>query len=177
MTGTTLHIPTLETERLVLRAPRAQDFEPFAAFCASPRAVGVGGPYARSDAFTRLCAIVGQWQLLGYGRWIVADKGTDEALGFVGIFHPEGWPGPEIGWSVFEAAEGRGIAFEAAVATRAYAYETLGWDTIISCTKPDNTRSIALANRMGCTADGGFEHEIHGPHLIWRHPSAQELAA
>ena len=32
MTGTTLHIPTLETQRLTLRAPRWSDFDAYAEF-------------------------------------------------------------------------------------------------------------------------------------------------
>ena len=53
---TTVTIPTLETDRLILRAPKAEDFEAYAAFCASPRSAGVGGPYNRAAPF-RGCAI------------------------------------------------------------------------------------------------------------------------
>ena len=44
-------IPTLVTERLILRAPGPEDFEPFAAFYASERASMVGGPESRRDAW------------------------------------------------------------------------------------------------------------------------------
>ena len=37
MTGLTVHIPVLETDRLRLRAPRLEDFEHWAAFFASER--------------------------------------------------------------------------------------------------------------------------------------------
>lgn len=173
---TTVRIPTLETERLILRAPQLSDFDAFAEFSASPRSKGVGGPYPRAAAFARMGELIGHWHLRGYGRWMVADKTSGAPLGAVGIYYPEGWPGPEIGWTVFEAAEGRGIAYEAAIRTRQFAYDTLNWDGIISCTMLDNTRSIALAKRMGCVEEGRFEHELVGPHIIWRHPSKAELA-
>lgn len=176
MTGTCITIPTLETERLRLRAPEFRDFESFAAFRASPRAVHVGGPHDRDQAFNQLCALIGHWQLRGYGRWIVADRETDEALGTTGPYYPEGWYAPEIAWSVFDRAEGRGIAYEAAQAARAYAYDVLGWTTVVSLVTPENTRSAALAQRMGCVRDGTFEHESIGPLHIWRHPSAEALA-
>ena len=60
MTGTTIHIPTLETERLRLRAPGPADFEAFAAFRGSARARTVGGPYSREEAFEQLGALIGQ---------------------------------------------------------------------------------------------------------------------
>lgn len=166
----TFTIPELETERLRLRAPKPEDFETYAAFRASDRAALLGGPYARHQAWDQLAEIVGHWVLRGYGRWMVADKTTDEPLGIVGLFYPEGWPGPEIAWSVFDSAEGRGIAYEAAHASRAHAYEALGWQSVISCIDPKNTRSIALAKRMGCVEEEAFQHAEYGALHVWRHP-------
>lgn len=104
---------------------------------------------------------------------MVTDGDTGEALGVVGVLYPEGWPEPEIAWSVFDAAEGRGVAYEAAMAARQYVYDTLGWPSIISCVAPENTRSVALAKRMGCNPEGTFEHDPYGTLHIWRHPGAQ----
>ncbi|MEO0830667.1 MAG: GNAT family N-acetyltransferase [Pseudomonadota bacterium] len=173
---TTVTIPTLETERLRLRAPVASDFEAYAAFRSSERARMVGGPNPRWQAFQQLCALAGQWQIRGFGRWIIADKATDAPLGTVGVYAPDGWPEPEIAWSVFAEAEGRGIAYEAALESRRYAYDTLGFNTIVSCISPENTRSLALAKRMGCTQEGAFDLEDLGTLHVWRHPSPAEAA-
>lgn len=169
-------IPTIQTERLTLRAPRLDDFETYAAFGTTERTAGIGGPFDRSAAFNKLCAIAGHWILRGFGRWLVADRETDEALGIVGLFHPDDWPEPEIAWTVFAAAEGRGIAHEAACASRAYAYETLGWSRLVSLTLPDNSRSIALAKRMGASYEGDFVHPEFGPLNVWRHLPPEECA-
>ena len=72
-------------------------------------------------------------------------------------------------------AEGRGIAREAAVAARAYAYGRLGWQTAVSMIDPANTRSIRLAERLGCRMEGVFTHVRLGPMEIWRHPAPSEL--
>lgn len=176
MTETVIRIPTLETERLRLRAPAPGDFEAYAAFRAGPRAHFVGGPFSREQAFGQFCALSGHWAFRGYGRWIVADKGSDEALGTVGPFYPDGWLEPEIAWTVFDAAEGKGIAYEAAVAARAYAYDTLGWPTAVSLTMPGNDRSAALAARLGATREGIFHHHSLGALEVWRHPSPEALA-
>jgi len=168
-------IPEIETARLRLRLPRATDLTAYTAFRASERARSVGGPFTAEQSFEHLAAIVGQWQLRGYGRWLVADRATDDPLGVVGIYHPADWPEAEIGWTVFDAAEGRGVAYEAALATRTFAFDTLGWTRIVSLVDPANARSVRLARRMGAVREGAFDHPRYGRLDIWRH-AAPEIA-
>lgn len=167
-------IPVLTTERLTLRGPRLSDFDDYAAFRASAQMEHLGGPVSREMAWHQLTGIAGQWSLRGYGRWIVTLTGEDEPMGVVGLFHPMDWPAPEIGWSVFARAEGRGIAAEAALAARRHAYETLGWTTVISLIGTGNTLSQALARRLDCREDGRFSHATYGEMTIWRHPAPEE---
>ncbi len=174
--NTTITIPTLETERLILRAPRIEDFEAYAEFNASPRSAGVGGPYNRQAAWSRLSSLIGQWHLRGYGRWMLEEKASGKPIGVVGIYHPDDWPEAEIGWTVFEAGEGKGYAHQAAVATRSYAYDVLGWTRIISLTMDGNSRSEALAKRIGAQHEGIFDHPEFGPMNIWRHLSPDDLS-
>jgi ribosomal-protein-alanine N-acetyltransferase len=175
--ATTVHIPTIDTDRLRLRAPRLSDFDTYADFRGGERSRTLGGPFPRAESFNHLCGVVGHWHLRGYGRWIVADRATDAPLGLVGLFYPEGWPEPEIGWSMFDAGEGRGYAAEAALATRSYAYGTLGWTTVASLIAPGNTRSEALARRLGCTPERDVPHPVYGTLTIWRHPGPEQGTA
>ncbi|MEL7116900.1 MAG: GNAT family N-acetyltransferase, partial [Pseudomonadota bacterium] len=176
VTGYDLNIPVLTTERLTLRAPTMADFPAWVAFRADPvRSQGVGGPVGEGAAFEKFGEILGHWQLRGFGRFLVADRQTDEALGVIGPYHPPDWPEPEIAWSVFAAAEGRGVALEAARASRDFAYQTLGWTTAISMIVPENVRSIALAERLGCTRDADYQHDDMGPMQVWRHPSPEDV--
>ena len=169
-------IPVVETANLRLRGPKTADFEVFAAFMASPRCAYVGGPLSRALAWRSFCHLTGHWLHRGYSAFILADKTTDAALGMAGPWFPEGWPEPELGWSIWAPeAEGRGLAYEAALATRAYAYTTLGWKTAISLIVNGNSRSQTLAQRMGCTRDGDFIHETFGASQIWRHPAPESL--
>lgn len=176
MTEILIRIPVLEEGRLRYRAPSLDDFEVYHDFCASDRSIGVGGPYpTRDEAFERLAKIIGHWGLRGYGRWMIADRDTDAPLGVVGLMYPEDWPEPEIAWTVFATAEGKGIAFEAAQFARRYAYEVLGWTTVISCTTPGNDRSVALAKRMGASFEREFQHPMIGPLNVWRHLGPEAL--
>lgn len=164
-------IPVLETERFIMRGYRASDMAPFVAFYATERSRHVSGPLSAELASRAFMTYAGHWHVRGFGRWMVEDRTSGEILGNVGLWYPEGWPEPEIGWTLFAAAEGRGVALETALAARAYAYDTLGWTTAISLIAAENARSRALAERMGATRDGDFTHERFGEMQVWRHPA------
>ena len=170
-------IPVIETQNLRLRAAEMRDFDAYAAFRMDPtRTQGVGGPCTRAQAFDKLGEIIGHWFLRGYGRWMVADKTTDAALGVCGPFYPADWPEPEIAWSVFAGAEGRGVAYEASKASLDYAFNTLNWTTAISCVTPGNDRSIALAKRLGALQEDDFT-TVDGMALhVFRHPKPGTVA-
>lgn len=172
----TVAIPKLETPRLILRAPQPRDFAPFAAFYAGPRSHFVGGPLSAELAWRMLAMEAGHWTLKGFGRWIAEDRASGAAVGIIGLFEPEGWPEPEIGWDLFDGFEGRGYATEAGRHARAHAYDVLGWQTAISLVKPGNDASAAVARRLGARPDGSFTHERHGLMQIWRHPGPDDLA-
>lgn len=141
--------PVLVTERLTLRMPRYQDFAHRLAFYASDRSVWEGGPFDRLTAWRIFASEVAQWPLFGFGPFSIDDAATGEYMGEVGIYFPEGYPEPELGWFVIDSAEGRGIASEAARAVMVWAHRTFGWDHIDNYIDPGNDRSIALGLRLG----------------------------
>lgn len=170
ITGETLvRIPTLETARLRLRAPEMRDFEAFSAFRTSERSRGVGGPYPASAMWGQFLALAGHWAQRGFGRWIVEERDSGEAVGLVGPFFPDTWPEPEIAWSLFNGAEGKGYAQEAAAASLAYAKTELGWTRAVSLIMASNTRSVALAERLGAVLEGDYAHPELGALQVWRH--------
>jgi len=171
----TTTIPWLETERLTLREYRQSDFDDLADFYASPRSRFIGGPMSRELAWRALAGHLGHWTLRGFGFWAVEEKATGLFCGHVGLWHPEGWPEPEVGWVLMGSAEGRGIAHDAALAARHHAYRTLHWSTAISMIDPDNVRSIRLAERMGCRHESDFNHVRLGKMQVWRHPAPTNL--
>jgi RimJ/RimL family protein N-acetyltransferase len=168
--------PQLETERLILRGPEAGDAEAMIAFLLDrERADGFGGYDHRGDAWRWFALNVGHWHLRGYGYFTIEMKDTGKPAGISGIWNPEGWPEPEIGWVVFEGYEGRGIAREAAERVRRYAYEDLGLKTLTSNIVPGNTRSIALAERMGASYERTYQNHHMGEDLLYRHPGPEEV--
>lgn len=94
-------IPILETERLVLRGWRPEDFEFYAVHMADPEVTRFITPLpTRADAWRNMATVVGHWVLRGYGFWAVERKEDGILLGRVGLWSPEGWPGIEVGWAL-----------------------------------------------------------------------------
>ncbi len=144
-------IPHLETERLVLREMRNEDFEAWASFMADMEVVRYlnGSPQLRSDAWRNMAMTLGHWALRGYGMWAVERKEDRAFMGRVGMFSPEGWPGLEVGWTLGRPYWGKGYATEAAAASMRYAFLTQPVDRIISTIHPENKASQAVALRLG----------------------------
>ena len=171
--------PILTTQRLVLRAPCAIDWPAFRDFTRDDRSRFVRpGALTDAQAWRAFGHVIGHWVMRGFGMFAVTERGQDTAIGMAGPWFPEGWPEPEIAWTLWDAeAEGKGYATEAALATRAYAYDTLGWTTAISLILDGNDRSAALAARLGCVREGGFTHAQFGATSIWRHPAPDAQGA
>ncbi len=169
--------PVIETARLRLRRPVESDYLNELDFWQSERCEFVGGKCTPAQVWRNFAITDGHWNFRGYGFFAVEDKETGEYYGHIGPWYPEGWPDKEIGWTITnENAEGKGIAHEAAMAARNYAYDELGWESAISVINPSNTRSIKLAERMGAK-NLGESFEYDGAIIdIYRHPSKEALA-
>lgn len=171
-----LLIPRLETENLILRGPEERDFDPYCSFATDPvRAWGFGTEDDRPKAWRWFASNIGHWALRGYGYFVIEEKASGAACGISGIWDPEGWPEPEIGWVVFEGFEGKGIAFEAATRVREWAYTDLGFTTLTSNIVPGNHRSVALAKRLGAWFEREYENVHMGAEQLFRHPSPADL--
>lgn len=142
--------PMLETERLILRPPDAEDLAAWAALGADEEAMRyVGGVQSRSAAWRSLCAAAGAWIIRGFSLFSVIEKATGAWVGRLGPWLPEDWPGTEVGWALTRDAWGRGYATEGAIAAIDYAFDVLGWTEVIHCIRPANTASVAVARRLG----------------------------
>lgn len=157
---------TLETDRLILRMFRADDFEPYAKICADPdvmRYLGEGKPLTRSETWRHMAMLLGHWRLRDYGFWAVEERATGQLIGRIGLFNPEGWPGFELGWVLGKPYWGRGYATEGARRALDYAFREMGRDHVISLIYPPNAASIRVAERIGETLEGRtelFGHEV-----------------
>lgn len=144
---------TIRTERLTLRMHDIDDFEAYARLMASPRSVGMGGPFDLRVAWGMFCHDVALWQLFGHGALAIDLTETGECIGQVGINHGPLFLEKELGWFVYEEYEGRGYVTEAAFALRHWAFTTLKLPSLVSYIAPGNAASVAVAERLGACLD------------------------
>jgi len=168
-------IPVINTEDLILRGYHEADFNAFAAFAASERSGFVGGPQSRHDSWRSFMASIGHWALRGYGMWIVEHRKSGKVAGRVGVILNDGWHEPELGWHIYDGFEGKGFAYQACVAARAYVARHQGFNPLMSYIDEANERSLKLARRLGCRFERNVE-VVGNSCQLWRHPK-EEIAA
>ncbi len=140
----------IETERLILRLPRIEDFERYAEMLGDEQTARfIGGQLSRPAAWRRFLQMPGAWAVQGFAMFSVVEKASGRYLGQAGPWRPDGWPGNEVGWSFHRDAWGHGYATEAARAALDWAFGHLGWDDAIHCIDPGNTPSQRVAQRLG----------------------------
>ena len=171
MTLGTPAAPTLETPRLILRGWRPEDLAPYAAMMADAGTVRFitrkGLPYSEAQTWREMALLVGHWQLLGHGMFVVEERATGAFLGRVGPLQPPGYPGFEIAWGLAPAARGKGYAQEAARAAIDWSFETFALDRIVSIIHPLNVASRRLAERLGERRTAELFTPFREPCDIW----------
>jgi RimJ/RimL family protein N-acetyltransferase len=157
MQGMPVTAPELETSRLVLRGHRRDDLDDALAMWSHLGVVKyVGGhPLDLEQVWTRLLRYVGHWAVMGFGYWVVREKGTQRFVGEVGFgdFHrvsvPELHGKPEAGWAITPEAQGRGFATEAVEAAHAWISSVHGAPQTLCMIAPDNAASLRVAQKCG----------------------------
>jgi RimJ/RimL family protein N-acetyltransferase len=162
-----LEIPTIETERLILRAFAPDDVHPLHRLMQDAdvmRYVGDRRVPTLQETWRAVAGWIGHWALRGYGMWAVQERENGAVVGRAGIINPADWPGPEVGYLLGRAWWGRGYATEAAAAAMDWGFTTIGFERLISLIDPANAASIAVAERLGETLDG--ETDLWGNRVL-----------
>jgi len=150
--------PAIETERLVLRGPRAGDHLLLTAFIGDPEVQRYLGPAPAdpvTDTFTRHLRGAGSWALYGYGFFLAFSRETGDFVGQGGVFHSRRGFGkglddvPEAGWMIGRAWWGQGYAAEMMRAALGWFDAAHGVQRIACMIEDGNDASFRLADRLG----------------------------
>ena len=146
----------VETERLVLRRWTSGDGPAIAAIWAERdiwAALMPDTPFDPNQWRGMRDRQLEQWRRHGFGLWLVVERSSDEVIGWIGASHPTFVPEVadriEIGWTLRPAYWGNGFATEGATAAVSMAFAHLDTDEVISLIHHTNSRSIAVATRLG----------------------------
>jgi RimJ/RimL family protein N-acetyltransferase len=168
---------TLETERLLLRIPEAQDADGYLAIFRDPKVLAFLGMSAASpdDALLGIERMRRHWDRHGVGLFSVVRKEDELLLGRVGflLWDPERWVSAmredldgeletEVGWTLGSEHWGQGYATEAATACRDWALGKLGLTRLVSVIAPGNAASIRVAEKIGETLE---REDLPGPYF------------
>ena len=170
--------PVIETERLILRLPMLDDFEPGAAFLATERTRFMGGIRDRAEAWRSTATWAGHWMLRGYGFFAITRKSDGAVIGHCGPHMPIQYSEVELGYSLWrDDLEGHGFATEAVRAARDWAWTNVPYPQgFVSYIDPANSRSIAVARRLGAVEDTTATHPFgEETCLVFRHPTAEPV--
>lgn len=150
---------TLETERLLLRWFREDDFDAVCRISGNPEVMHfIGGKVLTPhECWRQMAAYIGHWYFRGCGVWAVEEKSSREVVGRIGFMNPIGWPGFELGWTLARESWGKGYATEGARRALQYAFTEMGRDHVISCIAPANVASARVAERLGERVEGKTE--------------------
>jgi RimJ/RimL family protein N-acetyltransferase len=166
----------LSTSRLVLRAWRPQDFEPFAAMNADSRVMRYfPSPLSEAQTSALLERISAHFERYGFGLWAAELKGSGEFAGFIGLsvpqFEAHFTPCVEIGWRLGFQHWNQGLATEGAFAVLRFGMEHLGLREIVSFTAAENVASRRVMEKIGMfrNAADDFEHPLLPEGHVLRH--------
>jgi RimJ/RimL family protein N-acetyltransferase len=168
--------PVLQTERLVLRGHLAADFGAALDMWRDVEFVRHLGrkPLSDEEVWLRLLRYAGNWALVGYGFWLVAERAGGRFVGEIGFqdLRRETEPSfagvPEIGWGLRPAFHGQGLAREAVAAALAWGDANIATERTICMIRPENAASMRVAGAAGYVRLGAALYEGNAQVLFTR---------
>ena len=143
----------LETERLILRNWRDEDFAALHAVCTCPEVMATIGPLHDAAKTQGLLGRLQERQRRhGCTFWAMERKDDGRVIGFCGVSRgtvPQIEEELEIGWRLAFDCWGQGYAREAAQATLRWVAGTFPGEGVWAITARTNTRSQGLMKRLG----------------------------
>lgn len=166
------NIPTLQTERLILRPFSIEDADLYAKHIFSNADVmrylntdGTVPPNPKMYAQGYIIERNKEWQHRGHGAWAVIEKATGAFMGHSGLFIIEPTSVVEVGYALGKPFWGKGYAPEAARETLRYGFEVLKLDEIVAVAFPQNTASIRVMEKIGMR-DQGLTNKYYNLELV-----------
>ena len=154
----------LETERLILREYREDDFDGLYKLLSDPITMKhYPKPYDENGTRRWLSWSFDNYKKYGFGLWAAQIKETGEFIGDCGITmqNIDGEILPEIGYHVYRDYQGRGYGKEAARGVRDWFFLNTDYDAVYSYMKYTNEPSYKTAISYGCKQVGEYKDDVN----------------
>lgn len=159
----------LETERLYLREIEPEDLDFFAEMLGDSETMAFWPrPQSRSEAKDWIERHRQRYADHGYGYWLVVRRADRAPIGQAGLLHQEveGESMTGLGYMIHYPYWGQGYAIEAARACLDHAFSSLRLGSIRVLIRPENLRSVHLAQKLAATfvkrtEYAGFVHDVY----------------
>jgi RimJ/RimL family protein N-acetyltransferase len=139
----------IETERLLLRPLTVGDIDAIVAIHAEPEVVRFMGLFDRRRVTEWLSLVEQDYAEGRPGRLAVIERASGRLLGRSGLKYWPQFSETELGWVLHPEAWGHGYATEAGSGSSEWAFRNLDVRYLTAMVRPDNHRSIAVAQRIG----------------------------
>ena len=155
----------VETPRLRLRRMTPEDLDSLIKVFGDPETMRFyPAPFSREQVESWIEWNLRNYEVHGYGLWAVILKWSGEVVGDCGLtWQRVGYSEDrelEIGWHTRRDLWNQGIATEAALTVRDYAFEVLARTRLIAIIDPENQASQAVARKLGMTLER--TNTLHG---------------
>lgn len=143
----------IATSRLILRYFTLEDTDALATILSDREVMqySIGGVKTRSQTQEFINWVISHYQKHGFGLYAVTERETGRLIGYCGllVWYFEEVIEIEIGYRLGTKYWGKGLATEAAMAVRNYAWDRLKINRLICLIQPENKRSLRVAQKLG----------------------------
>lgn len=147
-----MQIPTIKTERLILRKFNETDSEALFKILGQENILRYF-PNPNSPPKEKVEGLIRnqleQWEQYGYAWWAVTLPADSAFLGWCGLQYLPETDETEVGYLLGRQWWGKGYATEAAYASLVFAFNDLDMEQIIALVHPENQASIRVIEKIG----------------------------
>lgn len=156
-------IPSLETERLLLRQLSSKDIDDIFFLFSDPQVMKFEGEITMTDRkqAEQFIATFGNpfWYVAQHSVvWAFVEKETNRVIGTGGLRHWNGGPRAEIGLDVVQDCWSKGYGSEALHAMISFAFQTLKLHEVYAYIHTKNKAAFQLVKRAGFEYRGSVEN-------------------
>jgi ribosomal-protein-alanine N-acetyltransferase len=164
-------LPTIETDRLILRAITENDVEDVFEIRSNPKTMRyIPRPIAKNlnDAWNVIQIIKEGIETKTKINWAITQKGNDKLIGIIGYVNiHEHNSRAEVGYVLNENYHRKGITIEALHTVIQYGFNQFNFHSIEAIVNPQNKPSCNLVLKCGFTKDAYFkDYNFHNNEYV-----------